>query len=49
MGHAGIRDRGTLIALRHLLGAAEAGFVPSVFVSQVKSSLELLEAVPMVH
>lgn len=38
MGHAGIRGtgirgRGTLIALRLLLGAAEAGFVPSVFVS----------------
>ena len=33
MAHAGIRNRGTLIALRLLLGAAEAGFVPSVFVS----------------
>jgi hypothetical protein len=33
MGHAGIKNRGTLIALRLLLGAAEAGFVPSVFVS----------------
>jgi hypothetical protein len=33
MAHAGIKNRGTLIALRLLLGAAEAGFVPSVFVS----------------
>jgi hypothetical protein len=33
MGHAGIKNRGKLIALRLLLGAAEAGFVPSVFVS----------------
>lgn len=33
MGHAGIKNRGTLIALRLLLGAAEAGFVPSVFIS----------------
>jgi hypothetical protein len=33
MGHAGIKNRGTLIALWLLLGAAEAGFVPSVFVS----------------
>lgn len=29
--HAGIRNRGTLIALRLLLGAAEAGFVPTSF------------------
>ena len=33
MAHASIRNRATLIALRLLLGAAEAGFVPSVFVS----------------
>ncbi|PMD34967.1 MFS general substrate transporter [Hyaloscypha variabilis F] len=31
MAHAGIKNRQTLIALRLLLGAAEAGFVPSVF------------------
>jgi cation transporter-like permease len=39
MAHAGINNRQTLIALRLLLGAAEAGFVPSVFVSLVCSSL----------
>jgi MFS family permease len=33
MAHAGIKNRGTLIALRLLLGAAEAGFVPTTFVS----------------
>lgn len=33
MAHAAIKGRGALIALRLLLGAAEAGFVPSVFVS----------------
>jgi MFS family permease len=31
MAHAGIKGRGTLIALRLLLGAAEAGFVPTTF------------------
>jgi hypothetical protein len=39
MAHAGIKNRQTLIALRLLLGAAEAGFVPSVFVSLACSSL----------
>lgn len=29
--HAGIKNRGTLVALRLLLGAAEAGFVPTTF------------------
>lgn len=29
--HAGVKGRGTLIALRLLLGAAEAGFVPTTF------------------
>jgi hypothetical protein len=33
MAHAAIKGRGTLIALRLLLGAAEAGFVPTSFVS----------------
>ena len=33
MAHAGIKNRGTLIALRLLLGAFEAGFVPTSFVS----------------
>jgi len=31
MAHAGVKSRGTLIALRLLLGAAEAGFVPTTF------------------
>ena len=39
MAHAGIKSRQTLIALRLLLGAAEAGFVPSVFVRLACSSL----------
>ena len=40
MAHAGIKNRETLIALRLLLGAAEAGFVPSVFVSVLSFSLK---------
>jgi len=32
MAHAGVKNRGTLIALRLLLGAFEAGFVPTSFV-----------------
>lgn len=35
MAHAGTKNRGTLIALRLLLGAFEAGFVPTSFVSTV--------------
>ncbi|KAF2401562.1 MFS general substrate transporter [Trichodelitschia bisporula] len=31
VAHAGIRNRGTLIALRLLLGAAESGFTPTSF------------------
>ncbi|KAF1814247.1 MFS general substrate transporter [Eremomyces bilateralis CBS 781.70] len=31
MAHAGVKNRATLIALRLLLGAAEAGFVPTSF------------------
>jgi MFS family permease len=33
MAHAATKNRGTLIALRLLLGAFEAGFVPTSFVS----------------
>jgi MFS family permease len=33
MAHAGTKNRGTLIALRLLLGSFEAGFVPTAFVS----------------
>jgi hypothetical protein len=40
MAHAGIRNRGTLIALRLLLGAAEAGFVQRVFVSRFQLPCE---------
>lgn len=35
MAHAGVKNRGTLMALRLLLGAFEAGFVPTSFVSFV--------------
>lgn len=35
MAHAAVKNRGTLIALRLLLGAFEAGFVPTSFVSVV--------------
>lgn len=37
MAHAAIKNRGTLIALRLLLGAFEAGFVPTSFVSLLRS------------
>jgi MFS family permease len=37
MAHAGTKNRGTLIALRLLLGAFEAGFVPTSFVRNLES------------
>jgi MFS family permease len=37
MAHAGTKNRGTLIALRLLLGAFEAGFVPTSFVRNLNS------------
>lgn len=39
MAHAGTKNRGTLIALRLLLGAFEAGFVPTSFVSAFVAKL----------
>jgi MFS family permease len=40
MAHAAVKNRGGLIALRLLLGAFEAGFVPTSFVSWVDRSKE---------
>jgi MFS family permease len=39
MAHAGTKNRGTLIALRLLLGAFEAGFVPTSFVRVLRPDI----------
>jgi hypothetical protein len=54
MAHAATKDRGTLIALRLLLGAFEAGFVPTSFVSashtmQLRSNCLTLEVLHVDH